>query len=105
MSVIWTPTAIDTVKELLEYRRAFYGPTHIKKTKSLIASAGRFLSDNPYLGQKEPLLEHIEGDYRRFMIERNLKLIYKIQDGNVFIMFLWNTYKNPDGMQFLLRNP
>ncbi|MBQ0075057.1 MAG: type II toxin-antitoxin system RelE/ParE family toxin [Prevotella sp.] len=103
MKVIWTPTAIKTVKELLEYRRAFYGPTHIKRTKGMIASAGRYLSDNPHLGQIEPLLEHVEGNYRRFMIERNLKLIYKIQDNNVYIMFLWNTYKNPDGMLNLLR--
>lgn len=102
--MIWTPTAIDTVKQLLEYRREFYGPTHLKKTKSLLTSAGRYLADNPYMGQREMHLEHLEGDYRRLMIEKNLKLIYKIQDNAVYILFLWNTYKNPDDMPTLLHN-
>ncbi|MEM6816960.1 MAG: type II toxin-antitoxin system RelE/ParE family toxin [Bacteroidota bacterium] len=42
------------------------------------------LAANPYKGQREEYLQHLEEDHRR-IVEGHFKIIYKIENGAIYI--------------------
>jgi plasmid stabilization system protein ParE len=50
---------------------------------------------SPYIGQTEPLLEHLNLDVR-YLVEGNYKIFYNYFDGIVFILFIFDCRQNPD---------
>ena len=56
------------------------------------------LSSNPYKGQKEEYLEHLNKDHRR-IIEGHFKIIYRIEGDEIFITEFFDTRQDPEKMK------
>ncbi len=56
------------------------------------------LADNPYVGQYEECLEHLKKGHRR-LVEGNFKIIYRVEDENVYITDFFDTRQAPEKMK------
>ncbi len=56
------------------------------------------LSSNPYKGQKEEYLEHLNKDHRR-IFKGHFKIIYRIEGYEIFITEFFDTRQDPEKMK------
>jgi plasmid stabilization system protein ParE len=56
------------------------------------------LGKNPFLGQKEEYLEHLDKDHRR-LIEGHFKIIYRIEDDKIYVTDFFDTRQDPNNMK------
>lgn len=56
------------------------------------------LAANPYIGQREEYLEHLEGDYRR-IIEGYFKIIYRVEGKFIYIIDFFDSRQAPEKMK------
>jgi mRNA-degrading endonuclease RelE of RelBE toxin-antitoxin system len=73
------------LEKLLEIRNQL-----LDKTDSLVT--------NPYIDQYEEYLGHLGKGHRRLM-EGNFKIIYRIEDGHVYITDFFDTRQDPEKMK------
>ncbi|MEO0555107.1 MAG: type II toxin-antitoxin system RelE/ParE family toxin [Bacteroidota bacterium] len=56
------------------------------------------LAANPYKGQREEYLRHLEEDHRR-IIEGHYKIIYKIENGAIYITDFFDSRQDTSKMK------
>jgi toxin ParE1/3/4 len=91
--VIWTDFALKQLDLIYTYHRSFSEKTAQKIVSQLLTSADR-LQKHPLMGPKEELLQSSSSSYR-YIISGNYKIIYKIAQGVVFIIDVFDTRQNP----------
>jgi plasmid stabilization system protein ParE len=95
----------DQASQSLENLVLFYVEERkIPKTKvnlllSELLQRTRSLTEQPYIGQYEPFLEHLNKGYRRLLV-RNVKIIYRVEADSVFVLDYFETHRDPETMQF-----
>ena len=75
-----------------------YFDNKIIELRRKLLSRADSLALNPYIGQFEIYLDHLEEDHRR-IIEGQYKIIYYIEDDKVFISDFFNTREDPSKMK------
>jgi plasmid stabilization system protein ParE len=100
MRVIYTEQAICSLEESIRFYIDEQGvPTEIVDSL-VVALFDRTdsLSENPYLGQYEEYLEHLNEGHRR-LVEGHFKIIYKIDNEHVSITDFYDTRQDPEEMK------
>ena len=95
MRVIWDDDASEKLVNALEYGRDTFGERMMKKFYARILDYEKLLQSNPRMGKKEPLLEKEPEGYRSIVVHQNYKLVYYIEDENIYIVDLWDTRREP----------
>ena len=70
----------------------------IEEFRERIKLSVRQLLKNPYLGQQEIRLAHLQKNHRR-LIESNFKIIYFIEQETVYITDIFDTRQDPTKMK------
>lgn len=100
MKVVYTDQSIDSLEELLEFTVEDQGLSPEKATsmKNQLFNRGDSLALNPYMGQLEEFLHHLDEGHRR-IIEGHCKIIYKIVGESIYITDFFDTRQNPAKMK------
>jgi len=96
MQIIWTDAGTKSLEFLMTCARDIYSQKTLSSLYQEIKKTERQLKSNPYIGQREPLAEGREYDYRHIVLSNMFKLIYFIYEENIFIVSIWDTRQNPD---------
>ncbi|MEA3495698.1 MAG: type II toxin-antitoxin system RelE/ParE family toxin [Bacteroidota bacterium] len=96
LNIIWSEFAETQLDEIYDY---YENKASIKVAKKLvrgIINEPKKLIKSPLIGQKEELLKQRETEYR-YLIFKNYKLIYSIdnQNGYIKIADIFDTRQNP----------
>ncbi len=97
MKVIYTDQSIDSLKELLRFSMEEQGLSPEKATsiKNQLLDRANSLTQNPYKGQREEYLQHLQEDHRR-IVEGHFKIIYKIIGEAIYITDFFDTRQDPE---------
>lgn len=97
MKVEWTDNARRMAAEVLRYTYLNLGKHQADKLKTLFSEVAVQLGKMPRRGFLEPVLAEMDGEYRSFLIFKNLKIVYQIVDEEyAYILAVWNTRRNPE---------
>ena len=84
LKIIWSEFAETQLDEIYEYYEKKASPDVAKKLLKGIINEPKKLIKTPQIGQEEELLKHRETEYR-YLVFKNYKLIYSLDNQNGFI--------------------
>ncbi len=96
MNVIILPLARIQAIRIANYIYENWGQKSAEKFGKQYVKCRKILSGNPTIGALEHLLIHRPEKYRYIMINNKNKIIYRIQDNNIYIVDIWDTRMNPE---------
>ena len=99
VKVIVTPSAIKDAKEIFSYYESLSSHSFAKKLLKEFIAYARRLELMPEMGPKEPLLEHLNRNYRYVLVQRRYKLIYLYENETCSILMVWDCRQNPKQLQ------
>lgn len=94
VKVIWSDFALLQLKQIHNYYQTKSSDKIAKRLAKSIINRTILLEDNPLLGTKEPLLQNREHEYR-FLVWKNYKTIYRIENKYIRIISVFDTRQNP----------
>ena len=96
LKIIWSEFAETQLEEIYEYYEKKASPRVAKKLVSGIINEPKKLIKSPLIGQEEELLKQRETEYR-YLVFKNYKLIYSVDNQNGFIKIadVFDTRQNP----------
>jgi toxin ParE1/3/4 len=83
------------LKRIYGYYKSVATPKIAQKIKSTILTSAQSLSKFPNRGVVEPMLEELNEGHR-FIVEGNYKIIYKIENGIIYITDIFDARQNPE---------
>jgi len=98
MRLIYTIQALKSLQECLDFLPPEVSPEKVNKIRDKILTKADMLLLNPKLGQIEEYLTPLNLFHRR-IIEGNYKIIYRVEDENIFITDIFDSRQNPDKMK------
>jgi len=96
VNIIWSKFAETQLDEIYDYYEDKAGSKVAKKIVRGIIDESKKLIKSPLIGQKEELLKQRDTEYR-YLIFRNYKLIYSVDNRNGYIKIadVFATQQNP----------
>lgn len=94
IEVIWTEPALDELNEIYNYIFEQRSEKAADKVSNAIVDATERLSKFPQLGGVEEQLNGRKKTYRS-LIEGYYKIIYYVEENNVYIALIWDCRQNP----------
>ena len=92
LKIRWTPVALQSLSEVLEYTFEEFGERQLRKLISQIYTVVRRIEVFPLSGKQEfDLLEATGIEYRSVVVISEIKLLYTIVEDTLFIEFIKNT--------------
>ncbi|MDL2281643.1 type II toxin-antitoxin system RelE/ParE family toxin [Parabacteroides sp. OttesenSCG-928-G06] len=103
MVVRWTPEAWMQLKDIYKYYLNVAGLRTAEEVRKEIRDTANKLARFPLLGPTEENV-NLENshNYRSLVVNKNYKIIYQIDDEQVFIMAIWDTRQNPLKLENIL---
>jgi plasmid stabilization system protein ParE len=98
MEVIFTDQSLKSLTEILDFIRDSVSEEKVDEIKNKIINKTDILLTNPHAGQKELNLEHLGTGHRR-LIERNYKIVYRIEGNIIYITDIFDSRQNPEKMK------
>lgn len=100
LSIIWSDFAETQLDEIYEYYQQKAGSRVAAKLLKGIIEEPNKLIKKPFIGQEEELLVERTIDYR-YLVFKNYKLIYSVDEENGFIKIadVFDTRQNPPKMK------
>ncbi len=95
LTVLWTDTALVDLEDVFDFYTLTANAQLAKRIGLQIADATLNLPKHPYIGQKEPLLANRQKEYR-YIIEGNHKIIYTVEQTEIYIVRVFDCRQNPD---------
>ena len=97
LKVEWTPEAIETLKDTLDFYSIISSKDVVKKRKYEIVGRANELKQFPKLGPIEES-EAVEGLDCRYLVQGHCKIIYKVETSKVVILKVFDSRQRPDKM-------
>lgn len=100
MKVIYTDQSIDSLEEALDFaiQQLKLPPEKATQLKDRLFDQADSLVSNPYKGQHEEYLQHLEEGHRR-IVEGHFKIIYKIENGAIYITDFFDSRQDTSKMK------
>ena len=95
MRVVWSLEAHDQLRHAANFIENRFGKSSRTKFLDDIYHVVPLLSQYPYLGKEETLLEGASVVYRSLVIGRLNKIVYYINGNTIEIVALWDTRREP----------
>jgi plasmid stabilization system protein ParE len=100
MVIMYTDQSFESLEEsiqfLLKVQKVPLGK--VLEIRNQLLDRADSLITNPYIGQYEEYLEHLEKGHRR-VIEGDFKIIYRIESDCIYITDFFNTRQDPEKMK------
>lgn len=98
MKVFYTEQFLANLQECLDFFPPEVPAEKVNEIRDRILAKADKLLDNPYAGQQEDYLEHLGKGHRR-LVEGNYKIIYRIQEENIYITDIFDSRQDPSKMK------
>ena len=98
MKLVYTEQALISLEEALEFIAPKVSHEKLIEIRNKILDAADTLPEQPFSGQREYLLEHLELGHRR-LIEGHYKIIYRIVDKYIYITDIFDSRQDPAKMK------
>lgn len=98
MKIYYTEQALQSLQDVLDFLFEEVPPEKINQIRDQIVETVNKLIVNPYIGQKEEFLSHLELNHRR-IICGHYKIIYRIEGEIVFITDVFDSRQDPSAMK------
>jgi plasmid stabilization system protein ParE len=98
MKLIYTEQSLHSFEETLDFLAPKISYEKLMEIRDGILGAAEILEVNPFIGQLEPYLVHLELDHRR-IIKDNYKIIYRVMGQYVYITDIFDTRQDPSKMK------
>lgn len=98
MKIVYTEQALLSFEEMLEFYATKVSFEKLVQIRDSILDKADTLLNNPFMGRKEPYLEHLGLGHRR-IIEGHCKIIYKIEGEYIYITDIFDSRQDPDKMK------
>ncbi len=96
MKVQITKPARQRLNHIDNYYKKKGYPRKGRNLRMEIVKQSKLLSQNPYMGQEEENLKHLEKGHRYLFIKPFYKLIYLIIQPMIYITDIFDTRQEPD---------
>ena len=96
--IIWSDFSLRQLKKIHNFYKNEASEETAQKLTKLIVQTTIQLETNPQIGTKEPLLEDYEFEYR-FLVKKNYKIIYRLDNNIVRVISVFDTRQNPNKIQ------
>jgi plasmid stabilization system protein ParE len=98
--VVLTDEMIDSLESCLEFLQKVLEVSieTVISTHERILEASNSLAYQPFKGQIEPYLEHLNKEHRR-IIEGHYKIVYLVEGDYVYIVRIFDSRMHPDRMR------
>ena len=91
LQIQWTPTALQSLSEVLDYTYGQFGERQLRKLTRQIHTSARRVSIFPLLGKRETKLINATGiDYHSTVVIKQIKLIYTVDKDILYVRFIKN---------------
>lgn len=94
VKVLWSDTSLAQLQEIFEYYKLRVSTNVARNIIKGIVKKSIQLKSNPYIGVKEPLLGNRLFEYR-LLLEKNYKIIYRINDNIASVVSVFDCRQNP----------
>ena len=94
MTVLWSDSAISDLQGIYDYYITTANSKVANKMVNLIVERSQLLGENPRIGQIEELLKHKKNEIR-YLVERQYKIVYLIEDHIVLIATVFDCRQDP----------
>lgn len=98
MKLFYTGQSLASLQECLDFFSPEVPAEKVNEIRDRILAKADMLLDNPYIGQQEEYLEHLEKGHRR-LIEGNYKIIYRVEGENIYITDIFDSRQDPSKMK------
>ena len=99
MNVFWTKFALNSLSAIYKYYKVNVSLTIATNIRDGILSSTNQLEKHSLSGQIEVNLLDLEKGHR-YIIRGNYKIIYMIQNRNVYVTDVFDTRQNPDKLTY-----
>ena len=100
MKLIYTDQSLESLHECMEFLLEDRGLPfkNVSQIISHLLDKSESLVSHPHLGQKEEYLEHLGKEHRR-LVEGNFKILYRIENQQIYITDFFDTRQVPNKMK------
>ena len=98
MKLIYTDQSLESLKEALEFIAPKITQEKLIEIRDRILDKADTLVTNPYGGQEEPYLAHLQLSHRR-IIENHFKIIYRVVGDYIYITDIFDSRQDPAKMK------
>ena len=100
MRMIYTDQSFESLEESIQFLLQVQKVPleKVLEIRNQLLDKADTLADNPYLGQYEEYLEHLEKGHRR-LVEGNFKIIYRIEGDNIYVIDFFDARQDPEKMK------
>ncbi len=95
MKVLWTQTALNDLENIFEYYKIKASQKIAKTVVKEIVKATLYIQSSPKIGKREELLLKRKFEYR-FLVSKNYKIIYWIENNYIKIATVFDARQNPE---------
>ena len=89
-SIRWSPQAVEDLEEILDYLKENWTEKETAAFKAKLGDDIELLTKFPFLGA----ISKLQIDLRKFVLNRHVSIIYKIDGSTVFLVSLFQNSKN-----------
>lgn len=104
MEVVWTKFARDSLRETIAFIVRQWNSTVALKVRDSICHDVVLLERLPCLGRKREIAGLERFEVRRMIVDTRIKVYYMIYERKIYIMAVWDTRRNPEALEGMLRN-
>lgn len=98
MKLVYTEQSLVSLEETLAFIAQKVSLEKLIEIRDRILDKADTLLEQPLIGQKEPLLEHLGLGHRR-IVESHCKIIYKVVGEYIYITDIFDSRQDPDKMK------
>ncbi len=98
MKLFYTQQALNSLQECLDFFPPEVPNEKVNEIRDRILAKADALLLNPYIGQIEEYLEHLEKNHRR-IIDGNYKILYRIENETIYITDIFDCRQDPSKMK------
>lgn len=98
MKLLFTAQALTSLQECLDFFSEDVSAEKINVIRDGILAKTDKLINNPWIGQQEEYLAHLNKNHRR-VIEGNYKIIYRVEGEVIYITDIFDTRQDPSKMR------
>lgn len=98
MKLFYTQQALDSLQECLDFFPSEVPAEKVNEIRDKILAKADVLLINPYVGQVEEYLEHLDKNHRR-VIEGNYKILCRIENEIVYVTDIFDCRQYPSKMK------
>ncbi len=99
MKVVWMNKARRAFVDTALYVKEQFGERVALDLYDEVDACNEYLTINPYIGKKEPLLEGRAVEYHCLIVKKLNKIIYRVDDDMVTVVDFWNLRRDPKNLQ------